>query len=122
LHHLAVIGAIPGLFTYLFQHAGADLAGISPWLLVLAVFLHSLLLPYSGIPGSFGLTHSLNGPSWSLFQEYLVNIVYALIGQKLSKKVLGALVVLSGILLTVAAVRLNTLQVGWDWEHFYMAP
>jgi peptidoglycan/LPS O-acetylase OafA/YrhL len=43
--------------------------------------------------------HPLNGPAWSLFFEYLANILYALVIRKFSKKWLGVFVFLAGALL-----------------------
>lgn len=43
--------------------------------------------------------HPLNGPSWSLFFEYIANILYALILRKLSNIILIILTVLAGLCL-----------------------
>ena len=46
----------------------------------------------------------LNGPSWSLFYEYIGNILYALFIRRLPTKVLAALVLLAGCGLAAFAV------------------
>ena len=43
-----------------------------------------------------GEMYPLNGPSWSLFFEYIGNILYALIIRKFSTKALAVLVVAAG--------------------------
>ncbi|MDE7141391.1 MAG: acyltransferase, partial [Muribaculaceae bacterium] len=60
----------------------------------------------------------LNGPSWSLFFEYIGSILYAIVLHRLSKKALAAVTVLSGI--GLAAVILGNVSgayhvgVGWS--------
>ena len=46
----------------------------------------------------------LNGPSWSLFFEYIGNILYALFIRRLSTKALTVFVVLLGICLACFAI------------------
>jgi peptidoglycan/LPS O-acetylase OafA/YrhL len=43
--------------------------------------------------------HPLNGPAWSLFFEYIANILYALVIRKFSKTLLAVLVFVSACLL-----------------------
>ena len=44
------------------------------WSLLAATFLlNLLLLPAPALPNTFGETHSMDGPSWTLFQEYIAN-------------------------------------------------
>lgn len=61
------------------------------------------------VPGSMDIRgwnemHPLNGPAWSLFFEYIANILYALILRKLSNKVLAVLVFIAGAALIHMAV------------------
>jgi peptidoglycan/LPS O-acetylase OafA/YrhL len=48
--------------------------------------------------------HPLNGPGWSLFYEYIANILYALFVRKFSKMALTILVFLAGCALVHLAV------------------
>ena len=48
--------------------------------------------------------HPLDGPAWSLFFEYIANILYALGLRKLSRRALAVLVFFSGVFLTHLAV------------------
>lgn len=65
-----------------------------------------LVLPSPGLPNRYGETHSLNGPTWTLLQEYLANLVYGLIGPRLSRRGLWALVIVAGgVLVAAAATR-----------------
>ena len=62
----------------------------------------------------------LNGPYWSLFFEYIGNILYALFIRRLSTKALGALVIVLGIALTwFATCNISTygsIGVGWTLD------
>lgn len=88
---------------------------------LLGVALLSLtLLPAPDLRG-WGETHSLNGPLWSLLQEYLANLLYALLGRKLSRGGLWALVLLSAAALTVAAVRRGNVATGWSYDTLWFA-
>ena len=62
----------------------------------MATFINALLLPAT--PGTeirgLGEMYPLNGPGWSLFFEYIGNILYALFIHKFSTRVLAVLVFL----------------------------
>ena len=62
----------------------------------------------------------LNGPSWSLFFEYIGNILYALFVRRLSTKLLTAIVVSLGIGYTAFAVfdasGYGNMGVGWTLD------
>ena len=62
----------------------------------------------------------LNGPCWSLFFEYIGNILYALFIRRLSNKALTVLVVLLGVTLALFAVfdvsGYGNIGVGWTLD------
>ncbi|MBS5509286.1 MAG: rod shape-determining protein MreB [Akkermansia sp.] len=66
--------------------------------LLAATFVNILLIPSP--PGmeirGLGEMYPLNGPSWSLFFEYIGNLLYALFIRKLSTRSLAVLVVAAG--------------------------
>ncbi len=120
LHPLVILGAVIGAigfwldpYTNGFQAAG--------WMKLIGVTLLSFtLLPTPDIRG-WGETHSLNGPAWSLFQEYLANLIYALFGRKMSNVILTGLVIISAIALTFAAVHHGDVGTGWSYDTFWIA-
>ena len=63
-------------------------------------------------------TYPLNGPAWSLFYEYVVNIFYALFVRKFSKTALSILVLIAGCALIQYAVMSDSgdLIGGWSLE------
>ena len=115
LHPLVVLGAILGLLSFLFDPF-ADNQKTVPIATVLTDFaLACLLLPYPSLPNRWTDTHSLNSPAWSLMQEYIGNILYALILRRLGTIVLGILVAIMAGALVFMAWHANTVDQGSDW-------
>ena len=103
LHPMLVMGAFIGLICFLFQ-GGVKWDGSSTpihWTLIAFVLTLFFIPAYPGasydIRGNAEM-FPLNGPSWSLFFEYIGNILYALFIRKLSNKMLTVLVGATGIL------------------------
>jgi hypothetical protein len=63
--------------------------------MMLLGFVMIPLTPSAEIRG-WGEIYPLNGPQWSLFYEYVANILYAVGLRKLSNRWLGALVAAGG--------------------------
>lgn len=78
------------------------------------------LLPVPDVRG-WNETHSINGPFWSLLQEYIANVIYALIGRKLNRTVLWILVIICAIALTITASWRGNLGTGWGFDTFWIA-
>jgi peptidoglycan/LPS O-acetylase OafA/YrhL len=103
LQPMVIMGTLIGAALFYFQAGAAfPLIAATPiWkmLLVMVVgFTMIPLLPSMDIRG-WQEMHPLNGPAWSLFFEYIANILYALIIRKFSKKALAVFVILSALLL-----------------------
>ena len=103
LHPMLVMGAFIGLICFLLQ-GGVKWDGSSTpihWTLIAFVLTLFFIPAYPGasydIRGNAEM-FPLNGPSWSLFFEYIGNILYALFIRKLSNKMLTVLVGTTGIL------------------------
>jgi peptidoglycan/LPS O-acetylase OafA/YrhL len=120
LHPMLLLGVIIGgigfwfdPFTNGMQHTGIlKLMGV--------ILLSFLLLPSPDIRG-WNETHPLNGPSWSLLQEYIANILYAFFARKMSNKVLLFVVIISGIALTIVASWHGDVATGWGYDTFWIA-
>ena len=127
LHPMIIIGALIGMTTFLLQ-GGVRWDGTETpiqWVMV-ALLMGMLLLPaYPGagydVRGN-GEMYSLNGPSWSLFFEYLGNIMYALFIRRLPNKALACLVAISGALCAWFAIGnvsgYDMLGVGWTLDGY----
>ena len=103
LHPMLIMGAFIGLVTFLIQ-GGVKWDGTSvPLYWTLIAFLLTLFFipayhrAQYDIRGN-GEMFPLNGPSWSLFFEYIGNVIYALFIRRFSNKMLGILVGITGIL------------------------
>ena len=103
LHPMLVMGAFIGLICFFIQGGVKWYGSSTPlhWTLIAFVLTLFFIPAYPGasydIRGNAEM-FPLNGPSWSLFFEYIGNILYALFIRKLSNKMLGLLVGVTGIL------------------------
>lgn len=100
LHPMVVIGAVIGGIMFYSQGCSVwDVSQVTIIALFVATFVNMLLIPAP--PGlevrGLGEMYPLNGPSWSLFFEYIGNILYALFIRKLSTRSLAVLVALTGV-------------------------
>lgn len=99
LQPMVVIGAIIGAIMFYTQGCSVwDVSKVSVTMLLVATLINVCLIPVS--PGmeirGVGEMYPLNGPSWSLFFEYIGNILYALFIRKFSTRALAVLVLLAG--------------------------
>lgn len=101
LHPMVVMGAVIGLVCFLIQGAeqwdGTKMptGGIMTALLCAMLFIPALPGGMYEVRGN-GEAFPLNGPAWSLFFEYIGNIVYALVIRRCSTLVVGILAALLG--------------------------
>src|SRR5271155_1552251 len=122
LHPLVLLGATLGLLGYLFDPFGKVMNQTPAPMLLLAYITSLLLLPSPPVGGRPHETQALNGPAWSLMQEYLGNIAYALILRRLRTTTLGIIFGWSGLLLIWTANTKESLDGGWGYPEIWMAP
>lgn len=100
LHPMIVVAMVIGAAMFHFQ-AGAVFPKIQDtpvWLMIVVMVIGITLVPVGAaldIRG-WGEMHPLNGPAWSLFYEYVANILYALFVRKFSSTVLASCVAVAG--------------------------
>ena len=125
LHPMVIIGALLGASTFCIQGSTQwDGTEITTSIVMLSMLCAMLFIP--AIPGcnyevrGNGEIFPLNGPSWSLFFEYIGNIFYALFIRRLSTKLLTAIVVSLGIGYSAFAVfdasGYGNMGVGWTLD------
>ena len=125
LHPMLVMGAFVGMICFLIGGSQQWNGTQVPFYLTLLCFvLSALMLP--AIPSSAsevrgnGEMFPLNGPAWSLFFEYIGNILYILFIRRLSTKILGVFVLLLGVLHTVFSLGnfsgYGSIGVGWTLD------
>lgn len=125
LHPMVIMGAVLGVVTFYLQ-------GCVQWdgtHIAISMVMLSLLCTMFFIPAMPGVGYEvrgngemfpLNGPCWSLFFEYIGNILYALFIRRLSNKALAVLVAVLGVALTLFAVLdisgYGNIGVGWTLD------
>ena len=125
LHPMVVLGAVLGVIAFYIQGCEKwDGTHVSISMVMLALLINLFLIP--AVPGSGpeirgnGEMFPLNGPSWSLFFEYIGNIMYALFIRRLSTKALTVLVVSLGVCLACFAIfdvsGYGMIGVGWTLD------
>jgi peptidoglycan/LPS O-acetylase OafA/YrhL len=122
LHPLVILGTVIGALTYIYDPFVGYKQEAGTVAIAIAFILGILLVPAPTLPNRWYETHSLNGPAWSLFQEYLINIFYAFWGRKMKINTLVAFVAVSGITLIITAVHYGDLQGGWSWQDIWVGP
>lgn len=116
LHPMVIIGAILGGVLFYTQGCSWwDVTTVSITSLLGAVLLNALLIPATPemeVRG-IGEMYPLNGPSWSLFFEYIAYVGYALVLRHLPKWGLALIVLLSGLGLGYFVISTGSIGVGW---------
>ncbi|MBU6341148.1 MAG: acyltransferase [Bacteroidetes bacterium] len=121
LHPMILAGMLIGAGSY---YIAADselfpLISQTPvWKLLFVALLGAFMFPVGAsldIRG-WGEMYPLNGPAWSLFYEYLANLLYALIFRHLSNLMLGILAVVAGIATVHYAVTSTTGDMVGGWS------
>ena len=121
LQPMVIIGSVIGAAFFYFGKGEVIfplIAATPVWKMLLVMLLGCTLLP---LPISMDIRgwqemHPLDGPAWSLFFEYIANLLYGLGLRKLSKTLLGVFVLLAGVLLLQLALfgQRGDLIGGWD--------
>ncbi len=122
LQPMVIVGVALGVVSFVVQGCEQwDGTAVSPLAVVASLVLGLLMLP--SLPGTLpevrgnGEMFPLNGPSWSLFFEYIGSVFYALLLHRLSTRMLRLFVAASGVGLAAIAIGNGSgyyhLGVGW---------
>ena len=101
LHPMLIMGAVIGTIAFAFVGFEKWDGATTPtgWIMI-AMLLTMFMIPaIPGVPYEVrgnGEMFPLNGPAWSLFFEYIGNIIYALAIRRLSTKILTILTIVLG--------------------------
>ena len=125
LHPMLVMGAIIGTMAFAFVEFEKWDGTTAPmgWVMT-AMLLTIFMIPaVPGVPYEVrgnGEMFPLNGPFWSLFFEYIGNLLYALFLRRMSTKVLACLVAMLGITFfwfaTFNISGYGSIGVGWTLD------
>ena len=119
LQPLVISGSVLGLLAFLFDPFGGHPELYSTGKIILVFVCSVLLIPLPVLADrSFNL-FSFNAPSWSLFWEYVANIVYAFVLYKISRRYLLLLTILSAVAICFVCYRSGNLLGGWSGPTFW---
>lgn len=122
LHPMLILGIVIGVVAFAFEGFKTWSGDVTPisWVMI-ALLLTMFMIP--ALPGvgyevrGNGEMFPLNGPYWSLFFEYIGNILYAFIIRRFSTKALAVLVLVLGVLHAWFFIgdvsEYNSVGVGW---------
>ena len=123
LHPMIIMGMIIGAIGFYFAASPTVFPSISQtpvakMLLVLLIGFTLLPVPSALDIRGWGEMHPLNGPAWSLFFEYIGNLLYALLFRRFPNIILALFVLAAGAALVHLAVTSANGDVigGWSIE------
>lgn len=122
LQPMVVIGMIIGAACFYFQECPMwpNIHSVPIWKMLLIMLIGFTLIPVTPSMDIRGWSemHPLNGPGWSLFFEYIANILYGLFIRRFSKIMLGVFVTAAGFYLLHFALTNPTgdMAGGWSFE------
>jgi hypothetical protein len=118
LHPLVLLGSVLGLVTFVADPFSALYATYGPSVTGRMLLASCLLVPYPVVHERYFNLFHLNPPTWSLFWEYVANLLYALVLVRLRSQALGVLMVLASGSLCYEASHVGNLAVGFDGATF----
>jgi peptidoglycan/LPS O-acetylase OafA/YrhL len=119
LHPLVVVGTLLGLIAFYLNPFGAT-AAYSPGRIALIFGASLLMIPF-GVMKERGFNlFGLNAPAWSLFWEYVANLVFAVALWRIKRRrTLAFLTVAAAVLLCWVGHRAGHFSGGWSTQNFW---
>ncbi len=118
LHPMVVLGSVLGLLAFYANPFGVTPGyGLGRIALIFAASV--LLIPYGAMHQRGRNLFSLNAPAWSLFWEYVANIVFGVVLYRVRRGALIALTVAAAALLCWVGHRAGNLSGGWSARNFW---
>ena len=118
LHPLVVLGATLGLIAFYVNPFGVTPGyGFGKVALMFAAAL--LMIPYGTMKERGFNLFSLNAPSWSLFWEYVANIIFGLVLYRMKRWLLILLTIVAAGVLCWAGSKAGNLSGGWSARTFW---
>ncbi|GAB3990771.1 acyltransferase [Spirosoma daeguense] len=116
LHPLVIVGSLIGLLTFIFDPYSVLHQKYADKTILLFV-TSCLMIPYPLVRERYFNLFHLNPPTWSLFWEYIANLLYAFVLIKLPTKWVWLLTILAAILLVNEARQSTFLGVGFGGDN-----
>lgn len=128
LHPMVIMGSIVGASLFYFQQSSCfpqiEHTSVGALLLIMLLGCTLLPLPLKWDVRGWTEMHPLNGPAWSLYYEYIANILYALFIRRFNKIALTALVVIAACFTVYRSLTapMGDMVGGWalNWEQQYV--
>lgn len=118
LHPMIIFGMTFGAILYYFSASSLypDLSSTPIWMLLGVLLLNFFLIPTTPSMDlrTFGEMYPLNGPAWTLFFEYIANILYVFIFRKFSTRILTLCVIVSAAVLAHFSITNGNVIGGWQ--------
>ncbi len=118
LHPMVLIGTVLGLLGLLLDPFAGHLE-YSSGRLILIFICSVLLIPFPVMGDRAFNLFGLNAPAWSLFWEYIFNILYAWFLHKIHRRYLMLLAILAAVVLCFAGFKAGGLSGGWSRDNFW---
>jgi len=122
LQPMVIMGMIVGALLFYFQGSAMfpNIHNVPVWKMLLCMVIGFTLIPVTPSMDIRGWQemHPLDGPAWSLFFEYIANILYALFIRRFSKTLLSIFVFLAACFLIHLALTSPKGDVigGWSFD------
>lgn len=116
LHPLVVLGSVLGFALFYLDPFAASI-NIDAGRMFLFFVCSLLLIPFPFMEERFFNLFALNAPSWSLFWEYVANILYGLILYRLRRQILLIVAIIAAIVLCLVSYRAGNLLGGWSKDN-----
>ncbi len=119
LHPLIVLGSVLGLIAFLFDPFAAQTHLYSAGKLAVLFVASALLLPLPIMEDRFYNVFGLNAPAWSLFWEYVANMVYALLLFRIRRLPLVLLTIVAAVGILMLSYSAGNLLGGWSKDNWW---
>jgi Predicted acyltransferases len=119
LHPLVIAGSILGLLAFLFDPFGGHTELYSNGKIILTLLCSLFMIPLPIIADRGFNLFSFNAPAWSLFWEYIANIVYAFVLYRIGRSYLLLLTIISAFAICYVSYSSGNLLGGWSGPTFW---
>ncbi|SFQ54015.1 acyltransferase family protein [Parafilimonas terrae] len=119
LHPLVVLGTVLGVAGFLLDPFSNAYTSYNTGRVLLLFMSSIMLIPMPAMEDRGFNLFGLNAPSWSLFWEYIANIIYAFILCRIKRSLLIIITISAAILLCYVSYRSGNLLGGWSGETFW---
>ena len=119
LYPMVVFGSVLGLISFLSDPWPAHLASFDVGRVALLFATSLFLIPFPVVGGRGFTLFTLNAPAWTLFWEFVANIVYAFVLSRLKRSWLIVIAVLSAIGLCWVTYKVGNISGGWNGRTFW---